>query len=69
MTKQIQVSPLSGRVHQGRVNKAGDAFVGEKEDVTSQVFQAVIQLADFYKGTFVIEAGDRKWTVNVKEAI
>jgi hypothetical protein len=68
MTKRIQVSPLTGRVHQGRINKAGNAFVGEKEDVTSQVFQAVTELAGFHGGTFVIEAGDRKWTVTVKES-
>lgn len=67
MTNRIAVSPLSGRIHQGRVNKAGDAFVGEKRDVTSDVLAAVIEKAEFHGGTFEIEGGGRKWTVAVTD--
>lgn len=67
MTTHIATSPLTGRIHQGRINKKGTAFIGEKKDVTSQVLQAVIEKADFHGGTFVIEGGTRKWEVLVKE--
>ena len=67
MTTNIATSPLTGRINQGRVNKNGTAFIGEKKDVTSQVLQAVIEKADFHGGTFVIEGGIRKWEVFVKE--
>lgn len=62
---RIGVSPLTGRIFSGRVNKAGDAFVGEKQDVTSDVMRAIIEKADYHGGTFEIEGGDEKWTVTV----
>ena len=52
----------------GRVNKAGNAFIGEKTDVTSQVLQAVIEKAQFHGGQFKIEGGGRKWLVTVTES-
>ena len=67
MTTYIATSPLTGRIHQGRVNKNGTAFVGEKKDVTSQVLQCVIEKSAFHGGAFVIEGGIRKWEVLVKE--
>ena len=64
---RIAVSPLTGRIHQGRVNRRGDAFVGQKKDVTSDVLQAVIEKAQFHGGAFEIEGGGRRWNVTVKE--
>ena len=63
----IATSPLTGRIGMGRVNKAGNAFIGEKTDVTSQVLQAVIEKAQYHGGTFDIEGGGRKWLVTVTE--
>lgn len=68
MTTRIAVSPLTGRIHQGRVNKHGTAFVGEKHDVTSDVLAAVIEKAEFHGGSFEIEGGGKKWTVSVTPA-
>ena len=65
MAARIAVSPLTGRIHQGRVNKQGTAFVGEKRDVTSDVLKAVIEKAEFHGGSFEIEGGSQKWTVIV----
>lgn len=67
MTTHIATSPLTGRIHQGRVSKDGRSFVGEKKDITSQVLQAVIEKAEYHGGTFDIEGGGRKWIVTVKE--
>ena len=61
----IAVSPLSGRIYQGRVNKAGTAFVGQKKDVTSDVLRAVIEKAEYHGGSFEIEGGGEKYTVTV----
>lgn len=69
MTTRIAVSPLTGRIHQGRVNKDGSAFVGEKRDVTSDVLRAFIEKAQFHGGTFEIEGGTKKWTVTVAEQL
>jgi len=49
----------------GRVNKAGDAFIGAKTDVTSDVLKALIDKAAFHGGSFDIEGGLSKWTVTV----
>lgn len=65
MTTRIAVSPLSGRIHQGRVNKGGNAFIGEKKDVTSDVLLAVIEKAQFHGGSFDIEGGEHRWVVTV----
>lgn len=62
---RIAVSPLTGRIHQGRVNKAGTAFVGQKRDVTSDVLRSVIEKAEFHGGTFDIEGDDSRWVVTV----
>lgn len=63
----IAVSPLTGRVLQGYLNAARDAFVGGKRDVTSDVFRAIIELAEFHKGNFTIEGGGKRFEVTVKE--
>lgn len=67
MSSRIAVSPLTGRIHMGRVNKAGNAFVGEKRDVTSDVLRAVIDKAEFHGGKFEIEGGGTKWIVIVSK--
>lgn len=67
MTQHITTSPLTGRIHSGRVNKTGTAFVGEKKDVTSDVLRAVIEKAQFHGGKFDIEGGGKKWVVTVAE--
>jgi hypothetical protein len=66
-SNRIACSPLTGRINLGRVNKAGSSFVGEKEDVTSDVLRAVIEKADFHGGSFDIEGGGKKWMVTVRE--
>ena len=63
----IAVSPLTGRVLRGRVNKSESAFVGEPEDITSDILRVIIEKADFHGGQFDIEGGGRKWIVEVKE--
>lgn len=65
MTTRISVSPLTGCIFQGRINKSGNAFIGEKKDVTSDVLRSVIEKAEYHGGSFDIEAGDRKWVVTV----
>jgi hypothetical protein len=40
---RVQCSPLTQTIYAGRINKAGDAWSGEKTDVTSDVLGAVIQ--------------------------
>ncbi len=62
---RIATSPLTGRIFQGRTNKAGNAFIGEKKDVTSDVLRAVIEKAEFHGGSFDIEGGGEKWVVTV----
>lgn len=67
MTTKIACSPLTGRIFQGRVNKALNAFSGQKKDVTSDVLEAVIGKAEFHKGAFEVIGGGRKWVITVTE--
>jgi len=61
----IATSPLTGRIFSGRLNKAKNAFVGQKTDVTSDVLRSVIEKADFHGGTFDVQAGEKRWVVTV----
>ncbi len=63
----IATSPLTGRIYSGRTNKTGDCFVGQKQDVTSQVMRALIDKAEYHGGEFLIKGGDRTWEVTVRE--
>jgi hypothetical protein len=63
----IEVSPLTGNIFQGRVNKAGNAFLDGKKDITSQVLRAIIEKAEFHGGEFEIRGAGKLWTVTVKE--
>ena len=65
MSQRIACSPLTGRIHLGRVSKGGTSFVGEKRAVTSDVLRAVIEKSEFHGGNFEIEGGGQKWTVTV----
>lgn len=65
MTKRLACSPLTGTIFLGTVNKAGNAFIGTKADVTSDFLRAVIEKADCHGGQFDIQAGNEKWTVTV----
>jgi len=65
----IATSPLTGRIFSGRVNKDRTAFIGKKQDVTSEVLKAIIEKAEFHNGTFEIQGGDRKWTVSIEQAL
>ena len=67
MTTRIATSPLSGRIHIGKVNASGTAFVGQKRDVTSDVLLAVLEKAAFHGGGFEIQGAGRRWTVTVAE--
>lgn len=67
MASRIACSPLTGRINMGRVSKDGSHFVGNKQDVTSDVLRALVEKAEYHGGSFNIEAGDKKWTVTVKE--
>lgn len=52
----IATSPLSGRIFSGRTTKDGNAFVGLKKDVTSEVIGAIIGKAEYHGGDFTVEA-------------
>jgi len=56
----IATSPLTGRIFSGRINKNGNAFVGEKKDVTSEVLKAIIDKAAFHGG----ESGIRETSID-----
>lgn len=65
--KRIACTALTGRIVQGRVNKEGNSFVGEKNDITSDVLKAVIDKAAFHGGSFVIEGGGKSYALTVTE--
>lgn len=65
MTNRIACSPLTGRIQQGRLNKANNAFIGDPKDVTSDVLRAVVEKAEFHGGAFPIGNGSEVWDVTV----
>lgn len=65
--KRIAVSPLTGKIYQGRISKDGKSFVGQKDDITSQVLAAIIEKAQHHGGSFFIDGGGKRWDVTVTE--
>lgn len=67
MSNRIACSPLTGRIHMGKVSKDGTHFVGQKQDVTSDVLCALIEKAEYHRGSFEIKGAGKKWTVTVTQ--
>ncbi|WP_444756825.1 DUF7446 family protein [Pseudomonas sp. A014] len=66
---RIAVTALAGRVIAGAENAKGNAITeASRQDVTSDFMKAVIDKAEYHGGSFVIEGGDQKWEVTVKDA-
>ena len=65
--RRIAVSPLTGAIYQGRISKDGRSFVGQKDDITSQVLAAIIEKSVFHGGSFYIDGGGKRWDVTVTE--
>lgn len=65
--KRTGVSPLTGRVFHGHLSKTQVAFIEGKQDITSDVFRAIIELGDFHGGEFFIEGGGKRFEVAAKE--
>jgi hypothetical protein len=63
----IGVSPLTGDVFQGKLNKAGNAFIDGKKNITSQFLRAIIEKSEFHGGEFDIQSGEKLWQVKVME--
>lgn len=59
---RLAISALGKRAYVGRTNKAGNAFLDGKQDVTSDFFKAVI---DYFGEYEVVIEGDsgRQWRV------
>jgi hypothetical protein len=64
---RVQLSPLTLRIYAGRVNKAGDTWSGEKFDVTSDVFGAVIEMVRPGNKTTVTRQDGKQFEVEVRE--
>ncbi len=67
MAIRIAKSAVGGQIYAGRINKAGDAFTGEKTDVTSDVLKAVVEYVGPDKELIVFVAGQPKYAIRVTE--
>ena len=67
MKYAIHNSPITDRIMVGKLNKKGDMFVGEKQELTNEAILAVIQhtLALYPKG-MVFTVGDKTYNLEVK---
>ena len=65
----LGVSPLTGAVFSGRLNKAGNLWVGKRTDVTSDFLKCVLEKAHFHGGTFEIRGveSDTVYAVTVNQ--
>lgn len=50
----LGVSQLTGTVFSGRLNKAGNLWVGKRTDITSDFLKCVLEKAHFHGGSFEI---------------
>lgn len=64
---RVQHSLLSGLIYAGRPNKAGDAWSGEKYDVTSDVVGAIIEKVGAGHVLRVTRNDGRAFDIEVRE--
>lgn len=64
---RVQVSPLSGTIYAGRINKEGNAWSGSKTDVTSDVFGCIIQKIGAGNFATVVASDGKKYEIEVRE--
>ena len=63
----VACAALSNRIYAGRVNKAGNAFLDGKQDVTSDVLKAVIDKVKPGHVETVTVDGVPKYEIEVRE--
>lgn len=62
---RIATAAISKRILSGRVNKAGDSFVGNPTDVTSDVLKAIIDHVGAGNTVTVTEDGRPAYEITV----
>ena len=66
---RVQLSPLSRKIYVGHINKTGDAWSGEPQDVTSDAIGAVVNYFGVGNTAIVYENGTPRYEVTVTEII
>lgn len=64
---RIACTAVCKRIRAGRVNKAGDSFIGEPVDVTSDFFKAVVDFFGIDAPQKICINGEPKYEVTVRE--
>jgi len=64
---RIAAAAISSRIFAGRVSKDGTRFVGEKRDVTSDVWKAVVDVIGPGHEMIVNVDGKPKYAITVRE--
>lgn len=63
----VACAALTGTIYAGRINKAGNAFLDGKQDVTSDVLKAIIEKVKPGHAVFVNVDGEPKFKLEVTE--
>lgn len=63
----VACAALSGRIYAGRINKAGNAFLDGKQDVTSDVLKAIVDKVKPGHAVLVHVDGQPKYKIDVQE--
>jgi hypothetical protein len=67
MAHRIACTAIDKRIMLGRVNKAGNSFIGEPQDVTSDVLKAVIEKCGVGNSMPVTIDGKPKYKISIEE--
>lgn len=63
---RIACTAITKRINAGRLNKAGDSFVGDPKDVTGECLKAVIDFVGVGQSSVVTENGVPKYEIEVR---
>ena len=64
---RVACTAISKRINVGRINKAGDSFIGDPPDVTGDCLKAVIDLVGIGKTSTVNENGVPAYEITVRK--
>lgn len=64
---RIACTAIGKRIHAGRLNKAGNAFIGDPVDVTSDCLKAIIEKVGIGQTMPVSENGQPAYEITVRD--
>lgn len=63
----IGCSPITPTIYAGKLNKKGNQWLGEKQDVTNECLSAVFEFIAVHQRTMIAEYKGKRYSIELEE--